>query len=121
MKVSLFTLAFCLLAYCELEVPAKFYGQLAADYDITQGHYEQLTYGLPVRWHQEYVRLLRERYGIEAHAIAGCVVTRPLIAYAAGYNKVSMKAANRKFGRDIFRESANEAGRNWQALMTSGY
>jgi len=69
MKVVIFALAVSFLGYFGLEPAAKTYGQLVAGFDLTQGRYEQLTYGLPIRWHQEYVRLLRERYRIEADAV----------------------------------------------------
>jgi hypothetical protein len=89
-------------------------GQLLARFDIARGHYEILSYGLPVSWRPDYMRLLRERYGIEDRVIAGCIVTNSLVAYADGYNAVSITAANRKFGRDIFRESIIEAANNWK-------
>jgi hypothetical protein len=63
--------------------------------------------------------LLRERYGIEERFVAGCMVDRPLFDYAEAYNTISMSAINRKFGRDVFQETAIEASRNW-ALSHSG-
>ena len=33
----------------------------------------------------------------------------PLLAYTEGYNRVSMAAANRKFGHDVFKESVADA------------
>jgi hypothetical protein len=90
-------------------------GQLLARFDLARGHYEILSYGLPVSWRPDYVLLLRERYGIEDRAIAGCIVTNSLVAYADGYNAVSITAANRRYGRDIFRESMIEAASNWKS------
>ena len=84
------------------ESSAGIRGQLLARLDVARGHYEILSFGLPVSWRPEYVRLLRERYGIEDRVIAGCVVTESLVAYADGYNTVSISAANRKFGRNVF-------------------
>jgi len=52
---------------------------------------------------------LRERYGIENRVVAGCIVSPPLLAYTEGYNRVSMAAANRKFGHDVFKESVADA------------
>jgi hypothetical protein len=81
--------------------------------DLLRGHYEILGLGLPAPWHPEYARLLRERYGIQERVVAGCVVSKSLLAYVEGYNSVTMSAANRKFRRDIFHESIADASRNW--------
>jgi|HubBroStandDraft_5_1064220.scaffolds.fasta_scaffold622957_1 hypothetical protein len=84
-------------------------GQLVAHFDVARGHYEILSLGLPVPWRSEFARILRERYGIEQRVVAGCMVTPQLLAYTEGYNRVSMTAANRRFGRDVFKESAADA------------
>jgi len=84
-------------------------GRLAADIDVARGKYEVQGYGLPAPWVSEYARLLRERYGVQFRAVAGCTVTKSLVSYVDAYDRVSSTAAKRKFGRDIFRESADEA------------
>jgi hypothetical protein len=92
-------------------------GQLVAHFDVARGHYEILSLGLPAHWRSEFARILRERYGIEDRVVAGCMVSPPLLAYTEGYNRVSMTAANRKFGRDIFKESAADAMWRMRPLM----
>jgi hypothetical protein len=62
----------------------------------------------------ETARLLRQRYGIELRVVAGCIVTKPLVAYVDGYNMVSMAAAGRKFGHDVFETTMRDAGKNWR-------
>jgi hypothetical protein len=57
---------------------------------------------------------LRERYGVEERVAAGCVVSESLLAYVGSYNRVSMSAVNRQFGRDVFQESVADASRNWK-------
>jgi hypothetical protein len=84
-------------------------GQLVAHFDVARGHYEILSLGLPAPWRSEFARILRERYGIENRVVAGCIVSPPLLAYTEGYNRVSMAAANRKFGHDVFKESVADA------------
>lgn len=84
-------------------------GQLVAHFDVARGHYEILTFGLAAPWRSEFARILRDRYGIEQRVVAGCMVTPSLVAYTEGYNQVSMTAANLKFGRDVFKESADDA------------
>jgi hypothetical protein len=95
-------------------VSAPVRGQLTARFDVGRGHYRVLTFGLPPSWHPEYARLLRERYGIEVKTVAGCVVSQALISYVDSYDEVSTAAAIRKFGHDIFKESAEEARKNWE-------
>jgi hypothetical protein len=87
--------------------------------DIAQGHYEVLGYGLPSPWRHEYVRLLKERYGIRYCTVALCIVSEDLLAYADNYNKLSVAAANRKFKHDVFKECAEEAERSWKAKLES--
>ena len=90
-------------------------GRMAARYDVRHGHYKALAYGLPPIWNSEYVRLLKEKYGIEMHTIALCIVSETLRSYADSYDEVSAAAANRKFGRDVFKESAEEARKRWES------
>ena len=93
---------------------AEIRGGLVASFDLARGHYEVLGFGLPAPWFSEYTRLLRERYGIEERSVAGCIVYGSLVAYADGYNTVSMRAANYKFGRDVFQESNADARKSWE-------
>jgi hypothetical protein len=89
-------------------------GMLAAYLDHSRGHYEVQTYGFPAEWRHEYARLLRERYGVELNAVAGCVVSHDLVAYVDGYNAASRRLLTARFGSDIFadcrRQAMQEAG-----------
>lgn len=89
-------------------------GRLSARFDVWRGHYRVLAYGLPSPWRPEYAKLLRERYGIEVHTVALCIVSETLRAYADSYNEVSAAAANRRFGHDVFKECAEVANKNWE-------
>lgn len=88
-------------------------GRIAAHFDLRRRHYRLLVYGLPPAWRSGYADLLRERYGIEVRAVAYCIVSETLISYVEGYDTVSVAAANRKFGRDVFAECAEDARKNW--------
>jgi hypothetical protein len=94
---------------------ASLRGRIAAHIDVARGQYKILGYGLPVVWQPAYARLLKERYGIQYEAVAGCVVSESLTSYVGGYNAVSTSAANRKFGPDIFRKSLDDAKQEWQS------
>jgi hypothetical protein len=88
-------------------------GQLTAHFDVWRGHYVIQSYGLNISG-REYASLLKERYGIETHTVALCIVSETVRSYADSYNKVSSAAANRKFGHDVFKECGGEARQNWE-------
>jgi hypothetical protein len=90
-------------------------GAVMAYADRARGHREVKVYGYPPRERAEYARLLRERYGVKLNAVAGCVVTEELTWYVRGYNAVSSRRLNEEYGRDIFAECWEEAGRRWRA------
>jgi hypothetical protein len=107
-----------LMATWWVAVPMR--GGAAARIDLSRGRYKVLTYGLPVPWFSEYARLLRERYGIRVQAVAGCIVSEPLIRYVESYNRLVEEAAAKKFGRDVFKECAMDAQENWKRLAAVG-
>jgi hypothetical protein len=96
------------------DLSARTRGKIMAHLDVARGHYAILIYGLSAESGPEAARLLRERYGIELRVVAGCIVTKPLVAYVDAYNMVSMAAAGRKFGHDVFQETMLDAGKNWK-------
>jgi len=91
-------------------------GMLAAYCDHARGHYEVKTYGYPAEWAREgdYQRLVFDRYGVEVHEVAGCVVNDELVSYVDGYNSVSVSRSNARFGKDIFAECAADAKAEWE-------
>ncbi len=91
-------------------------GNVAARWDLHRGRYEVLTYGLPPRSRAEYARLLKERYGVQLRAVAGCIVNESLRSYASAYNKVTVVAINEKAGHDVFKECSEEAERRYPPL-----
>jgi len=93
-----------LLSWFAWDYSASARGSMVARYDVARGHYRVLHYGFPSPGLAKYARIMRQRYGIEYLAVAGCVLSPSLKAYADGYNAVSMAAVKRKYGRDIFLE-----------------
>ena len=89
-------------------------GRLAAHVDMQQGQYQVLGYGLPSPSRPEYVRCLRERYKIEFHPVAGCIVSESLVSYVNAYDSVLEEVTRRKFGRDIMQECSDEAAMKWK-------
>ncbi len=89
-------------------------GMIAAWADGARGHNEVKVCGLPPPWDGEYIRLVRQRYGVEVNAVAGCVVTQDLVRYVNGYNSVAKPRIRTQHGKDIFAECANEAREAWE-------
>lgn len=87
---------------------ASVLGRHNASVDVASGRYMVLTYGIADPSGSPYANRLRQRYGVEFHAVAGCTVSKSLVDYAAAYNEVSTAAVKGKFGRDVFKEIADE-------------
>jgi hypothetical protein len=78
---------------------------LEAKIDHMFGRYEVRSYGFPIRvFNEEYCTLLQQRYGVEVVQVGGCDVFPPDQWHADGYNLVSKKLLNRKFGKNITQE-----------------
>jgi hypothetical protein len=92
-------------------ISAGLRGQLMARYDVAHGRFKLLVYGLPASGFPEYRRLLRERYGVEVVSL-GCVATDG--SYTNAYDRVVTAVVNRRFGRDVFKESSDEATKRSQ-------
>jgi hypothetical protein len=84
-------------------------GAVEAKIDVARGVYSIKTAGYPVRWSSIARQKLRERYGIEVKAEAGCEVTPWLEWYMDGYNSVSESAIKSKYGDDVISRAYEEA------------
>jgi hypothetical protein len=84
-------------------------GARDAERDIAKGELRMKCYGLPARWSQQYHALMRERYGIEMETVGGCVVTENVASYTRAYNEVMEREIERRFGRHVFDDVAEDA------------
>ena len=107
------TLAALLMIDEIMDLTAPLRGRLVASLDVLRGRYSVMGYGLPPPYRDEYARLLHERYGIEYEQAALCLVSKSLVRYVDSYDSISAAAATRRFGRNIFEETAKEARTNW--------
>jgi hypothetical protein len=96
-------------------------GRIAANIDVAHGRYKELAYGLPIREIDEYTQLLKNRYGIDVQFVAFCTPTRSEIDFADAYDQISMEAAKRKFGRDVFKEAYDEVAKPQTAHVETGH
>jgi hypothetical protein len=83
-------------------------GMRAARLDHSRGHYEVQEWGLGRFWYGMRDRLLKERYGVETRFI-GRRLSDWEERYAEGYNSVSRRLLNEKYGKDIFKECSYAA------------
>jgi hypothetical protein len=88
-------------------------GGAEATHDLQNGRLAIETYGLPMP--QEYAQILRARYDIEVRPIAGDTdVTAKVIGHKQGYNEVSEREINRRFGDGVIEQAAEEALKHWR-------
>ena len=92
------------------------WGMIAAWVDGIRGHDKIKALGLPSPWAWEYAQLIKQRYGVEIEAVAGCVVTRDQVWYVDGYNSVARPRIVARYGKDIFAECAEEARAAWKQV-----
>jgi hypothetical protein len=90
-------------------------GRADAENDLKNNRLTLESFGLPAPYFGEYTRLLRERYHLELRQVAGCVPDGRIIGHARGYNEVSMKEIERRYGKDILEQAGSEANKRYQA------
>jgi len=84
-------------------------GRAAAQRDIQHGVLATESAGLPAEWSDEYVKLLKSRYGVEDRTVAGCMVDDRILGHMRGYNEVADTEIKRRFGADVFDRTAKDA------------
>lgn len=113
---AILSLALCFAAYVVC-VDDELHGWLAACVDLAHGRYVILSgrsLGQPPPWNAGYDRLLTQRYNVEDREVWVCLENCGWMSdYIDGYNAISMGAIKRKFGRDVFQETAMEASKDW--------
>lgn len=114
-RITAFSCVLAVLAIASAwPLSARMRGHLTARMDVHRGRYEVLGYGLPPAWLPEYARCLHNQYGVSYRQVAGCTVSPSLVSYVKAYDEISAAAVRRRFGRDIFKECADEAQIKWK-------
>jgi hypothetical protein len=114
--VAVAVLAFLLLAWCVCgwwPIPSICGGH-DARVDVSKVNFKELRDGRPFPGSDEYTHILHDRYGIEVHYVGYCTTPKSTQDYADAYDRVSTAAAKRKFGHDVFKETYDEAVKNWK-------
>src|SRR4051812_11923352 len=73
-------------------------GKKEAEGDISRGAPKLYLYGKTRVDIAERTAILKKRFGVELDALAGCMVSEPLVAFATGYNAVIQSHIASKFG-----------------------
>jgi len=84
-------------------------GRKEAEADIDRGRPKYKEHGNHAGQTIQWRAILRVRFGIEAEAIADCVVSKALVDYADAYNATIETYIAEKYGRDAFRAAREEA------------
>jgi hypothetical protein len=95
--------------------PAFEAGKAQAQEDIAKGVLAIEQAGWPMRYDQEYVRLLKRKYGIEVRRVADCVVHEDVEGHMRGYNKVAEAEIERRFGMDCLSKAEHQAQTSYEA------
>jgi hypothetical protein len=80
-------------------------GRADARRDIHDGHVAVEVYGFGAGG---VTKPLLERYQVETHVVAGCVVDDQIMGHAYGYNTISAAEAKRRTGVDILRSDSGQ-------------
>ena len=80
-------------------------GRADAHRDIRDGHVAFEVYGFGAGG---VTNPLRERYQVETHVVAGCVVDDHIMGHAYGYNTVSAAEAKRRTGADLLHSDTGQ-------------
>jgi hypothetical protein len=94
-------------------------GRMAAERDMRHGIYRVLGYGLANPERSVYAQEIKNRYGVEFRAIAGCIVTKARADYVDAYDAVSEGAIRQRFGRDVLRETAERMSKAGPSIATN--
>ena len=84
-------------------------GRQEAEADWARGTPQYLTYGLPIHWTREFGEILQRDYGVEQHAVAGCVVSEGLVQYVSAYDAVTAEHLRALHGPQVMDELVSKA------------
>ncbi|MGI8668744.1 MAG: hypothetical protein ACR2J3_02735 [Aridibacter sp.] len=85
--------------------------------DIEANKLKLKVSGLKVRWFQEWRKILSDEFGVEIDVIAGCMVLDKDSDYAGGYNEISEKELEKRFGNDILEKTLEKAKSIWESKL----
>lgn len=93
-----------LTGFGEEEKPTAAYvlGQTDARRDLAAGKLGIETFGFLRIEHADFRSILKERYGIETHVVAGCIVNSTITGHASGYNAIMNAEIEKRFGKNLF-------------------
>jgi hypothetical protein len=90
-------------------------GKKEAEADISRGAPKLFLYGKTRGDIAERTAIFKHRFGVELDALAGCIVSKPLVSFATDYNAAIRSHIAAKFGATAFEEADREAMRMWEA------
>ena len=90
-------------------------GKTQANEDIPNGILAIEQAGFLMKFDEEYVRLLKQKYGIEVRRVAFCVVHEDVEEHMRGYNKVAEAEIARRFGKGCLLKAEQQAQALYEA------
>ena len=90
-------------------------GSSEARADLASDHLELRCYGLRADDDGVYGRLLQDRLGVSLQVVGGCLVSQELIDETKAYNRIMTDEIERRFGKGILDDLAEEAQQMYEA------
>jgi hypothetical protein len=129
LRVILIVFATTLLAACEAEDPDTAYnsdgmpysrsaydrGRLDAQADLQVNRLILEDYGFSREGKEEFVEILKQRYGIELRRLDAENIDMKSSGHAFGYNEVAKAEIQRRFGADVIEKAQAEAKEQYRA------
>ena len=129
LRIILSVFAAIILSACESENPDTAYnsdgmpysrsaydrGRLDAQADLQANRLILEDYGFSREGKQEFVEILKQRYGIELHRLDAENIDMKSFGHAFGYNEVAKAEIQRRFGADVIEKAQTEAKEQYRA------
>jgi hypothetical protein len=90
-------------------------GKTQANEDIANGILAIEQAGFLMKFDEEYVQLLKQKYGVEVRRVAFCVVHEDVEEHMRGYNKVAEAEIERRFGKGCLLKAEQQAQALYEA------
>lgn len=82
--------------------------QTQAQMDIQAGKPEYRVYGEPMRDEQILAEILKAKYSVILHRVAGCIVTEDQLSQTKAYNAIIAGHLNKVYHKDVFAAASAE-------------
>lgn len=84
-------------------------GRADALKDIAAGKLAWHNLGFPAIWRREFVRIMKEKYGVESKDVGDCEPNMPLARHTKAYNETMQAEIEKRFGKGVVDQAIADA------------